>query len=90
MAHHKSAKKRIRRNEKRRLRNKAVRSRMKTEIKKLLSAVAEKNAEKAEQLLPQVISVIDSAKSKGVIHKNNASRRVSRLTRLVNSTAASR
>ncbi len=85
MAHHASAKKRIRTSEKRRLRNKATLSRVKTEMKKVLSAV---KAEDAEKNLKTAVSVIDKAVSKGRLHKNTAARKKARLTKFVNSLAA--
>jgi small subunit ribosomal protein S20 len=85
LATHKSALKRQKQNEKRRLRNVHVRSTLKTVIKKVTSAVDEQDIEKAKTALAEAIPAIDKAKSKGVIHRNTASRKVSRLTKLVNS-----
>ncbi len=82
MAHHKSAKKRIRQNETRRLRNKAALHEIKTLIKKVRSA---ETKEEAEKLLRQAISRIDTNVTKGRLHKNTAARRKSQLTRYVNS-----
>jgi small subunit ribosomal protein S20 len=84
LAHHKSALKRIRQNEKRNERNKHVRSTLRTFIKRVREAVAGKNASSAKEALAAAIPVIDAAASKGVIHSSNASRNVSRLTKLVN------
>ncbi len=84
----KSAKKRVRQNEKRRLRNKAIRTRTKTEIKKFLKAVEEKDVSKAEELLRNAIKYIYKAKSKGVLHWRNAGRKVSRLTLKLNKLKA--
>ena len=83
MANHKSALKRLRQNEKKNERNKHVRSTLRTFIKRVREAVAEKDASVAKEALAAAIPVIDSAASKGVIHRSNASRNVSRLTRLV-------
>lgn len=83
-----SAKKRVRQIEKRRLRNKAIRSRTKTEIKKYLAALEEKDLTKAEELLRNAIKYIYKAKSKGVIHYRNASRKVSRLSIKLNKLKA--
>jgi small subunit ribosomal protein S20 len=83
VAHHKSAIKRIKQNEKRRLRNKHVRSTLRTFIKRVREAVASKDSGAAKEALSAAIPVIDKAASKGVIHKANASRNVSRLTKLV-------
>ena len=83
-----SAKKRVRQNEKRRLRNKAIRSRTKTEIKKYLKALEEKDINKAEELLRNAIKYIYKAKSKGVLHGRNAARKVSRLSIKLNKVKA--
>ena len=83
MAHHKSAIKRIKQNAKRCERNKHVRSTLRTFIKRVREAAAGNDATAAKEALAAAIPVIDSAASKGIIHPNNASRNVSRLTRLV-------
>lgn len=80
MANIKSAIKRNRTNEKARLRNKAVRSEVKTRTKHALTA-AEAGAENVAELTQQAIKSIDKAASKGVIHKNQAARRKSRLVK---------
>lgn len=84
MAHTLSAKKRIRQNEKRRLRNKSYKSMMKTYTKKFLSAIDSGDLELAEKRYHEAIKVISKIGSKGIIHKNQASRRVSRLTQKLN------
>ena len=84
MAKTKSAEKRIRQSEKRRERNIIVKSQVKTAVKKLLLAVESRNLEKSKVSLGKAISVIDKAAAKGVIHKNTASRKISRLTKKVN------
>ena len=84
MANHKSALKRIKQNEKKNLRNKHVRSTLRTFIKRVREAVDVKDITVAKEALAAAIPVIDAAASKGVIHRSNASRNVSRLTRLVN------
>lgn len=81
MAHSLSAKKRIRQNEKRRLRNKSYKSMMKTFTKKFLAAVEEGNIEEAEKRFNEAVKVIYKVHSKGVIHKNQAARRVARLAK---------
>lgn len=83
MANHKSAEKRIRQNEKRRVINRANRSRMRTEIKKLRTALALGDVGRAQELLPAIVSVIDKSIQKGVIHRNAAARYKSRLTTAV-------
>ena len=84
MATHPSAEKRDRQNKKRKIRNTAVKSQTKTEIKKVLAAVDEQDRDSSEKALKSAIKVIKKAASKGVYHKNNASRKVSRLTKKVN------
>ena len=84
MATHPSAEKRDRQNKKHKIRNTAVKSRTKTEIKKVIAAVEELDRESSEKALKSAITVIKKAASKGVYHKNNASRKVSRLTKKVN------
>ena len=87
MANIKSAKKRIRVAEVRAARNKAVRSEVKTSIRKVEAAVAANDKDAAKAALSNAVSTIEKAASKGVYHKNNAGRKVSRLARLVNSIA---
>ena len=89
MATHKSALKRQKQNEKRRLRNVHIRSTLKTLVKKVRLAVEAKDIDKARTALAEAIPTINKAKSQGVIHKNTASRNVSRLTKLVNSLQSS-
>jgi small subunit ribosomal protein S20 len=81
MATHKSAKKRIRTNERKRVVNQQVESRIKTSVKKVL---ATKNKEEAEKLYKEAVSVLDKGTKKGVIKQNTASRRKSTLTRHLN------
>ncbi|HXX89622.1 MAG TPA: 30S ribosomal protein S20 [Acidimicrobiales bacterium] len=80
MANIRSQIKRNRQNERRRLRNKAVRSEMRTRSKRAVTAV-EAGADDAQELLAAAIKRIDSAAAKGVIHKNQAANRKSRLMR---------
>ena len=81
MAHHKSAKKRIRSNEKRRIRNQATRSRLNTLIKKLY---ATEDKEQAQTAYKEAVSFIDKTISKGRLHKNTGARKKSAITRYVN------
>lgn len=83
MAHHKSAIKRIKQNAKKNARNRHVSSTLKTYIKRVREAVAAKDKDAAAAALKAAIPVIDASASKGVIHSSNASRNVSRLTKLV-------
>nr|WP_330392484.1 30S ribosomal protein S20 [Anaerocolumna jejuensis] len=87
LANIKSAKKRILVNETKALRNKAIKSKVKTTIKKVDAAVAAGDKELAKTSLLAAISEIDKATSKGVYHKNTASRKVSRLSKAVNTLA---
>jgi len=83
MANIKSQKKRILLNEKNRQRNMAVRSRMKTMIKKVQAAVQAKDSQQIQTALKSAVSEIDRAASKGVIHRNAAARKKSALHHLV-------
>ncbi len=76
--------KRARQSEKRNLRNKGVRSELKTLSKKLDEAVGRKDREKVAEALNAAIKAYSSAASKGVIHKNTASRNISRLSKRAN------
>lgn len=87
MANIKSAKKRIKVIATKTERNKAIKSEVKTYIKKVEAAVAAKDAAAAKSALLIATKKIDMAASKGVYHKNNAARKVSRLTKAVNSIA---
>ena len=87
MANIKSAKKRILVTETKTARNKSIKSAVKTSIKKVEAAVANKNKEEAQAALTAAISTITKEANKGVYHKNNAARKVSRLTKLVNELA---
>ncbi len=80
----KSVQKRIRQNEKRRVRNRANVSRYKTATKKLEAAIKQKDTAKARELLPGVAATIDKAASKNALTKNSASRKKSSLSRRVN------
>ncbi len=85
MANHKSAKKRIRTNERRRVRNKASMSTLKTLTKKLYDP---KEKENAEVNLKETVSFIDRTISKGRIHRNTGARKKSTLTKYVNKLLA--
>ena len=88
MAHHKSAIKRIKQNENRRIRNRVVKTRMKTAAKQLAQAEKNGDVEAMANELNRSKSVIDKAAKKGVIHWKAASRKKSRLARRINRTAA--
>ena len=87
MANIKSAKKRIIVTATKTERNKAIRSQVKTAIKKVETAVTAGDKEAATVALASATSVISKAETKGVYHKNNASRKVARLAKLVNTIA---
>jgi len=87
LANIKSAKKRILVNQTKAARNKAIKSKVKTYVKKVDAAVADKDAESAKTALRDAISEINQAGSKGVYHKNTCSRKISRLTKAVNAIA---
>ena len=82
MANHKSAKKRAKQNNVRRLRNKSVRTTLKNLEKKLRTA-KEENSDKKDEFLRQTQSAIHKAAKKGVIHKKTASRKISRLSKFM-------
>lgn len=81
MATHKSAKKRIRSSERRRVINKRNESRVKTVVKKTL---ASKDKNEIEKLYKEAISIIDKSAAKGILHKNNAARKKSALSKHLN------
>ena len=83
-----SAKKRMRQNVTRRLRNRGRRSQMRTEVRKFRELVEEKKFDEAREELKAVYRVIDRTSQNGAIHSNTASRYKSRLTRYLNSQAA--
>ena len=82
MAHHKSAKKRIRQNEKKRLNNRYKKVSMRTMVKRLRETT-DKDA--AAEMLPEVVKQIDKVAKSNIIHKNTASNLKSKLARHVNS-----
>lgn len=84
MANIKSAKKRVLVAEVRAARNKAIKSKVKTFVKKVDAAIAANDKAAAQAALPEAISEISKAASKGIYHKNTAARKVSRLTKAVN------
>ncbi|GHU50754.1 30S ribosomal protein S20 [Clostridia bacterium] len=88
MANIKSAKKRIRVIAKKTLRNKIIKTYTKTAVKKLVTAVNAGDKDAAQAQYPKTVSAIDKACSKGIFHKNTASRKKSRLAKLVNKIAS--
>ncbi|MFO7646231.1 MAG: 30S ribosomal protein S20 [Desulfosarcina sp.] len=87
MANHKSALKRAGQNERRRLRNRAVQTRVKNVVKDVRQAAAG-DTEKTVERLSTAKSVIDKAVKKGVLHQKTASRKISRLAKRINSQTA--
>ena len=88
MANHKSALKRARQNEVRRIRNKSTKTRIKNIVKDVRLDVSEKSKESSLTKLDTAKSIIDKAAKKGVIHKKTASRKISRLSKNVNAISA--
>jgi small subunit ribosomal protein S20 len=86
LANHASALKRHRQAEKRRTKNSSVKSNIKTALKRVKSTIAEGKAPEATEAVRHAISALDKAASKGVLHRRNASRKASRLARLLNAT----
>ena len=89
MANSKSALKRIRQNEKRRERNRAARTRMRSAVKQVRRALEAGDVDQAEQLLPEAIRILDVSARKNVVHPNKAARSKSRLIQAVRRAKAS-
>lgn len=85
MAHHKSAKKRIRSSERRKKINKMTDSKIKTVLKKTLSTTSKEDVEK---LYKEAIAIIDKGAAKGRLHKNNAARKKAKVTKHLNKLSA--
>jgi small subunit ribosomal protein S20 len=88
VANHASALKRHRQTEKRTIRNQALRTRLRHFVRAVRQAVARKDAAAAEETLRRATRALDKAVTKGLIHRNNASRRVSRLSHAVSQVKA--
>ncbi len=88
MPNHKSAEKRVRQSERRRLINRNNRAKLRTSIKKLRSALDGGDAKESNSLLATTVSEIDKAVRKGALHRNAAARQKSRLTIRVNRASA--
>jgi small subunit ribosomal protein S20 len=84
LANHKSALKRAKQSEVKRLINQTYKTRVKNSIKDVRSAIAANTEDQAKETLKKAVSIIRKSASKGAIHKKNAARKVSRLTRQVN------
>jgi len=85
MATHASAEKRNRQNKRINARNRKTRATMRSAIKEVVASVAAKDAPKAKENLKKTTSLIAKAGNKGLLHKKNVARKVSRLARRVNS-----
>ena len=83
----KSAKKRVLVTEKKTMQNKAIKSALKTQIKKFMNAVNAGDKEAANTLYPDTVSAIDSAVTKGILHKNNANNKKAKLAKKLASIA---
>ena len=90
MANHKSALKRARQNEVKRVRNKGYKTRVKKAVKEVRTALADDSVDQAKKSLVKTVSIIQKAASKGVIHRNQASRKISRLATQINQLSASK
>ena len=88
MATHKSAEKRSRQDQRRRERNTAAKSSIRTGVKTVLGAVEEKNPEAAKAALAKTLPAIAKAAAKGAFHKKTAARKTSRLQKRVNAMKA--
>jgi len=89
LATHKSALKRARQSKMRRLSNLGYKTKVKRAVKEVRAALSNNSAGEARENLVQAVSIIQKTASKGVIHKNKASRKVSRLARQVNKLTSS-
>lgn len=87
MANTRSAQKRNRQSEKRRARNQGVRTRVKTAVKKVRESLEQGEFSATQAAFHEAARVIDRASSKGVVHRNTASRKISRLAKAVAKTA---
>lgn len=83
MANHASALKRVRQSRKRRLRNKSYKSTINTMAKKTMASLEEKDTEKTQAYYKAALARLDSAVNKGILHRNTASRKISRLTKKI-------
>lgn len=79
MPNNKSAQKRMRQNEKRRTRNRHVLSTVRTQVKRVREAIAANDAKAANEALPAALRALTRAAGKGVLHRNQASRKIGRL-----------
>ena len=85
---HASTRKRARQNERRRQRNASLRSALRTTVKKVVVAAEANEVETATAELSRAVRALGKASSKGIVHRNHAARKISRLTRRVNALVA--
>ncbi len=90
MANHKSALKRARQSEVKRIRNKGYKTRVKKAVKEVRIALADDSVDQAKKSFVKTVSIIQKAASKGVIHRKQASRKISRLATQINQLTASK
>ncbi len=90
MANHKSALKRARQNEVKRIQNKGYKTRVKKAVKDVRTALSDDSVDQAKKSFVKTVSIIQKAASKGVIHRNQASRKISRLATQINQLTASK
>ena len=88
MANHPSALKRHRQSEKRRVRNQGLKTRLRHLVREVRTAIASNDANTAAQTFAHATRALDKAVTKGVLHRNSAARKVSRLARAVGKLAA--
>jgi small subunit ribosomal protein S20 len=88
LANHKSALKRAKQNEVRRIRNKGYKTRVKKAVRAVRTAIADNAQEQAQERFVEAVSIIQKTASKGIIHRNQASRKISRLAHQVNQIMA--
>ena len=84
MPNHKSVEKRVRQTQKRRIRNRQINATTRTWIKKVRSALEKGDAALAQESLSKAVKALDQSVTKGVMHRSQASRKISRLTKAVN------
>jgi small subunit ribosomal protein S20 len=89
LANHKSALKRARQSETRRVKNIGYKTRVKHAVKEVRTAIANNSTDQAKQNLLKAVSIIQKTSSKGIIHRKKTSRKISRLARQVNRLNAS-
>ncbi|MBC8176435.1 MAG: 30S ribosomal protein S20 [Desulfobacteraceae bacterium] len=90
MANHKSALKRARQSEVKRINNKGYKTRVKKAVKEVRTAISDNSVDQAKKSFVKTVSIVQKAASKGVIHKKQASRKISRLATQINQLTASK